>query len=44
MTEKIKEMIDSMMADEMKQRLAEYMTADEQLAPRPVAARCLSPS
>lgn len=37
MTEKIKEMIDSMTADEMKQRLAEYMTSDPQLAPRPMA-------
>lgn len=37
MTEKIKKMIESMTTDEMKQRLAEYMAADEQLAPRPVA-------
>ena len=37
MTEKIKEMIESMTIDEMKQRLAEYMAADQQLAPRPVA-------
>lgn len=29
--------IDSMSLDELKQRLAEYMAADEQLAPRPVA-------
>ena len=29
--------IDSMSLDEIKQRLAAYMAADEQLAPRPVA-------
>ena len=37
MTENIKKMIESMTTDEMKQRLAEYMAADEQLAPCPVA-------
>ncbi len=37
MTEKIKKMIEEMTTDEMKQRLAEYMAADQQLAPRPVA-------
>ena len=37
MTEKIKKMIESMTTDEMKQRLAEYMVADQQLAPRPIA-------
>ena len=37
MSEKIKEMIESMTTDEMKQRLAEYMAADQQLAPRPIA-------
>ena len=37
MTEKIKKMIESMTTDELKQRLAAYMAADEQLAPRPVA-------
>ena len=37
MTEKIKKMIESMTVDEMKQRLAEYMAADQQLAPRPRA-------
>lgn len=37
MTEKIKKMIEEMTTDEMKQRLAEYMAADLQLAPRPVA-------
>ena len=37
MTEKIKKMIESMTTDEMKQRLAEYMAADKQLAPRPIA-------
>lgn len=37
MTEKIKKMIESMTTDELKQRLAAYMVADEQLAPRPVA-------
>ena len=37
MSEKIKEMIESMTTDEMKQRLAEYMAADQKLAPRPVA-------
>ena len=37
MTENIKEMIESMTTDEMKQRLAEYMAADQQLAPRPIA-------
>ena len=37
MTEKIKKMIESMTVDEMKQRLAEYMVADQQLAPRPIA-------
>jgi len=29
--------IDSMSLDELKQRLAEYMAADQQLAPRPIA-------
>jgi len=33
----IKQTIDSMSLDEIKQRLAAYMAADEQLAPRPVA-------
>lgn len=37
MTEKIKKMIESMTTDEMKQRLAEYMAADKQQTPRPVA-------
>ena len=37
MTEIIEKMIEAMTTDEMKQRLAEYMTADQQLAPRPVA-------
>ena len=37
MTEKIKKMIESMTTDELKQRLAEYMAADQQLAPRPIA-------
>lgn len=37
MTENIKKKIDSMSLDEMKQRLAEYMAADLQLAPRPIA-------
>ena len=37
MTEKIKKMIESMTTDEMKQRLAEYMVADQQLAPRHIA-------
>jgi hypothetical protein len=37
MTEKIKEMIELMTIDEMKKRLAEYMAADQQLAPRPIA-------
>ena len=37
MTEKIQKMIDAMTTDEMKQRLAEYMAADQQLAPRPIA-------
>ena len=37
MTEKIKKMVESMTTDEIKQRLAAYMAADEQLAPRPVA-------
>ena len=37
MTENIKKMIESMTVDEMKQRLAEYMAADQQLAPRPIA-------
>jgi hypothetical protein len=37
MTEKIEKMIEAMTADEIKQRLAEYMTADQQLAPCPVA-------
>ena len=37
MTENIKKMIESMTTDEMKQRLAEYMAADQQLAPRPIA-------
>ena len=37
MTEKIKKIIESMTVDEMKQRLAEYMAADQQLAPRPIA-------
>ena len=37
MTEKIKKMIEAMTTDEMKQRLAAYMAADEQLAPRPTA-------
>ena len=37
MTEKIKEMIELMTVDEIKQRLAEYMAADQQLVPRPVA-------
>ena len=33
----IQTMIDSMSPEEIKQRLAEYMAADEQLTPRPVA-------
>ena len=37
MTEKIERMIEAMTTDEMKQRLAEYMVADQQLAPRPIA-------
>ena len=37
MTEKIEKMIEAMTTDEMKQRLAEYMAADQQLAPRPIA-------
>lgn len=37
MTENIKKMIESMTTDEMKQRLAEYMAADQQLVPRPTA-------
>ena len=37
MTEKIKKMIESMTTDELKQRLAEYMAADQQLTPRPRA-------
>lgn len=37
MSDKIREMIESMTIDEMKQRLAEYMAADQQLAPCPVA-------
>lgn len=37
MTERIEKMIEAMTTDEMKQRLAEYMTADQQLAPRLVA-------
>jgi hypothetical protein len=37
MTEKIKKMVESMTTDEIKQRLAAYMAADEQLAPRPTA-------
>lgn len=37
MKERIKKMIEAMTIDEMKQRLAEYMAADQQLAPRPVA-------
>jgi len=37
MSEKIKEMIELMSTDELKQRLAEYMAADQQLAPRPIA-------
>ena len=37
MTEIIEKMIQAMTSDEMKQRLAEYMAADQQLAPRPIA-------
>ena len=37
MTERIQKMIEAMTTDEMKQRLAEYMAADQQLAPRLVA-------
>ena len=37
MSEKIKEIIELMTTDEMKQCLAEYMAADQKLAPRPVA-------
>ena len=37
MTEIIEKMIQAMTTDEMKQRLAEYMAADQQLAPRPIA-------
>ncbi len=33
----IKTVIDSMSLEEIKQRLAEYMVADQQLAPRPIA-------
>ena len=36
MTEIIEKMIQAMTTDEMKQRLAEYMAADQQLAPRPI--------
>ena len=36
MKEMIEKMIEAMTTDEMKQRLAEYMAADQQLAPRPV--------
>ena len=39
MTENIKKMIESMTVDEMKQRLAEYMAADQQLAPRRLLLR-----
>lgn len=39
MTEEIKKMIEAMTTDEMKQRLAEYMSADRQLSPRPVAIK-----
>ncbi len=37
MVEKIERMIEAMTTDEMKQRLAEYMAADLQLIPRPIA-------
>lgn len=37
MIEEIKKTIDAMTTDEMKQRLTEYMAADQQLIPRPVA-------
>ena len=37
MIKKIKKTIEAMTTDEMKQRLAEYMAADQQLAPRPIA-------
>ena len=37
MTEKIEKMIEAMTTDEMKQRLAQYMAADQQIAPCPVA-------
>jgi hypothetical protein len=37
MTEIIEKMIQAMTTDEMKQRLAEYMAADRQLVPHPVA-------
>lgn len=37
MIEEIKKTIEAMTTDEMKQRLAEYMAADQQLIPRPVA-------
>ena len=37
MIEEIKKTIEAMTTDEMKQRLTEYMAADQQLIPRPVA-------
>ena len=37
MTERIQKMIEAMTTEEMKHRLAEYMAADQQLAPRLVA-------
>ena len=37
MTEKIEKMIEAMTTDEMKQRLAQHMAADQQIAPCPVA-------
>ena len=37
MKEMIEKMIEAMTTDEMKQRLADYMAADQQLAPCPVA-------
>ena len=39
MTDKIKELIETMTPEEIKQRLAAYMTADLQFSPRPVAIK-----
>ena len=44
MIEKIERMIEAMTTDEMKQRLAEYMAADPQLVPRPIALKLDPPT